>query len=101
MPTLGFETELSLLGDAHYRVAMVESELRLALAAAQKAEAAHAVEVAKVEADVKHVLAERRTLLQKLQTIEVVEDSMRELYVQMKVGAGRETMMVQRLLRKL
>jgi len=66
------------------RAAMAESELKLALAASRKAEEAHVYEVAKVEADVKQVLAERRTLLQKLQSIEVVEDSVRELYVQMK-----------------
>jgi hypothetical protein len=34
------------------------------------------------------MLGERRHLLSKLHTIEVVEDSVRELYVQMKVGGA-------------
>jgi hypothetical protein len=37
------------------------------------------------EWDVKRVLAERRTLVQRFQQIEVVEDAVRELYIQMKV----------------
>ena len=40
--------------------------------------------VGKVEADVSRALAERRNLMQKLTTIEVVEDAVRELYLQMK-----------------
>lgn len=39
------------------------------------------------EADVKRLIAERRTLLAKLADVEVVEGSVRELYVQMKVCA--------------
>lgn len=37
------------------------------------------------ESDVKRLIAERRTLLSKFADIEVVEASVRELYVQMKV----------------
>lgn len=43
------------------------------------------LQLAAVEADVKRLLGERKTLLGKLQTIEAVEDSVCELYVQMKV----------------
>ncbi len=67
---------------------MLESELSLALAASSRAEAAHGSELAKVEGDVARVLAERRGLLDKLQSIEVVEDAVREMVVQMKVGNG-------------
>ena len=41
-----------------------------------------------VEGDVKRVLAERRTLVDKFQKIEVVEQAVKDLYIQMKVGAG-------------
>lgn len=70
------------------RSAMLESELSLALAAASRAEAAHGSELAKVEGDVARVLSERRGLLEKLQSIEVVEDAVREMVVQMKVRIG-------------
>ncbi|KAG1672789.1 hypothetical protein FOA52_002777 [Chlamydomonas sp. UWO 241] len=66
------------------RTGMTLSELRLTVAAAQQAEKAHQAEMGKVEGDVKRVLAERRALLQKLATIESVEDAVRELYLQMK-----------------
>ncbi|GAX81896.1 hypothetical protein CEUSTIGMA_g9324.t1 [Chlamydomonas eustigma] len=66
------------------RIGMLESEIKLCVAAAQKAEAAHAEELARAESDVKRVLAERRTLVQRFQLIEVVEDAVRELYMQMK-----------------
>lgn len=69
---------------------MLESELSLALAAAHRAEEAHSNELAKVESDVTRVMAERRTLLEKLQQIEVVEDAVRELYVQMKDRIGED-----------
>ncbi len=103
---------------------MLESELKLAVAAAQQAEKAHQAEVralwmcwtagksysggsgltcwigpphmlcqhrlqlASMDADRKRLLAERRHLLGKLKDIEAVEDSVKELYVQMKVQGG-------------
>lgn len=38
-----------------------------------------------MEGEVMKVTAERRSLIEKLQQIEVVEDAIRDLYVQMKV----------------
>jgi hypothetical protein len=73
---------------------MLQSELKITVAAAQQAEAAHVEELGKVEADVIRALAERRSLMQKLTTIEVVEDAVRELYLQMKdrtADQGRPT----------
>ena len=64
---------------------MLESELNLSIATSQRAEQAHQTEVFNMEADVMKAAAERRSLLEKLQKIEVVEDAIRELYVQMKV----------------
>ncbi|KXZ49084.1 hypothetical protein GPECTOR_23g17 [Gonium pectorale] len=78
----------SQLESEQRRNAMLESELGLSLAASQRAEAAHAVELAAVEGDVARVLAERRGLLEKLAGIEVVEDAVREMVVQMKVRRG-------------
>ena len=65
---------------------MLESELGLALATAHRAEEAHQVEVSGMEADIMKAAASRRYLLEKLQQVEVVEDAMRDLYVQMQVG---------------
>ena len=49
-----------------------------------------------VEGDVKRVLAERRELVHKFQQIEVVEDAVRDLYIQMKVrGAGLQAQLLQ------
>ncbi|GIL86682.1 hypothetical protein Vretimale_11487 [Volvox reticuliferus] len=78
----------SQLESEQRRASMLESELGLALAASNRAETAHAAELAKVEGDVARVLAERRGLLEKLQGIEVVEDAVREMVVQMKFRVG-------------
>lgn len=50
----------------------------------QQAEVTHGTELGRLEGDVARVLAERRPLLEKLQSIEAVEDAVRELYLQMK-----------------
>ncbi len=71
------------------RLAATESEMKLCVEAAHQAEAAHGQEMAKVESDLKRVLGERRALVQRFQLIEVVEDALRDLYVQMKVLGAR------------
>lgn len=43
--------------------------------------------VPQVEGDLKRVLAERRSLMRQIQTVSVVDDAVRELYLQMKVRA--------------
>lgn len=40
-----------------------------------------------MEGDLKRVLAERRSLMHQIQTVSVVDDAVRELYLQMKVRA--------------
>eukprot|EP00798_Chlamydomonas_sp_ICE-L_P022127 gene22127-29188_t len=72
------------------KVLMVESELRLSVGAMRKAEEAHGEEMDNVQGDIKQVMAERRTLVEKLNTIETVEDAVRELYVQMKDRIAQE-----------
>lgn len=78
-----------------FRANSVESELSLALATSRRAEEAHQLEVANMEAEVMKVTAERRSLIEKLQQIEVVEDAIRDLYVQMKVNHATGTICVE------
>ncbi|GMH42998.1 hypothetical protein BSKO_10920 [Bryopsis sp. KO-2023] len=79
------------------RSSVLESELSISLATSQRAEGAHQEEVANMEADVMQVTAERRSLIEKLQQIEVVEDAIRDLYVQMKDRIAEDEPSVERL----
>lgn len=64
-----------------------ENELRLTLAVSKRAEEAHHTEIYGMENEVARVMAERHLLIEKLQRGEVVEEAIRNLYVQMKVSA--------------
>jgi hypothetical protein len=63
---------------------MVEGELQLALAASRKAEEAHAVEIARMEEKWAKASRDARALMDKVQTVQSIEDAIREVYVQMK-----------------
>ena len=72
------------LEDAHRTNHMLESELRLTLAAMKKAEESHASEVAKLEALSSQAVQDARAMLDKLQALQNTEDAVREFYVQLK-----------------
>lgn len=58
----------------------------MVVAAAQRAEAIHEVELNRVGRDMSGLLAERNPHSKKLGSLESVEDALREMVVQMKVG---------------
>lgn len=73
-----------LLNSELRKVNMLESELQLSTAALSARELQHLDELHKAESDNRKNISERRTLVQKLQSIDMIEDAIRELYLQMK-----------------
>lgn len=63
---------------------LLEHELSLCIAVGQRAEEAHAKEVEQLEQQIMKYAKEQRALIQRFQKLDVVEDAIRELFVQMK-----------------
>ena len=67
------------------RSKLLEHELSLCVASGHRAEEAHAKEIEQLEQQITRYGKEQRALLQRFQTLDVVEDTIRELFVQMQV----------------
>lgn len=78
------------LQQSQIKIQQLESELRLATDLLRSREAIHADELRKVEIDNAKTIAERRLAVNKLQSVETVEDAVRDLYLSMsdRVGYG-------------
>jgi len=65
---------------------MLEKELKLCIAAGQRAEEAHLKEIEKLEEQTSRYAMEQRALMNRIQQINVLEDAIKDLHVQMKVS---------------
>ena len=80
--------QAAMMQEAQDKISSLESELRLATSLLQSREAIHADELRKVEIDNAKTIAERRLAVKRLESVETIEEAVRDLYSSMRERIG-------------